>query len=85
MNVDTAGTWAILPPGTPLMAKTRQAVKLFDLSAATLYRLRARYPDFRALTIKSGKDVLYDVPRCYGWFAQYLGADLDIDGEGAGA
>lgn len=68
----------MLPPGTPLLAKTGQASKLFDMSPATLYRLRQRYPDFRALTVKTGKDVLYDVPRCYEWFGQFSGAELDI-------
>lgn len=76
--MDTAGTRAILPPGTPLLAKTAQAAKLFDLSVTALYRLRVSHPDFKALTIKTGREVLYDVPRCYAWFAQYLGADIDI-------
>lgn len=68
-----------LPPGTPLMAKTRQEVKIFDMSAATLYRLRQRYPDFAALTVRTGKDVLYDVPRCYEWFGQWLGAEIAVE------
>lgn len=73
--MDSAGTMAALPPGTPLLAKTRKAAQIFDMSAATLYRLRQRYPDFAALTVRTGKDVLYDVPRCYAWFARYLGTD----------
>ena len=77
--MDSAGTRAILPPGTPLLAKTRQAVKIFDISAATLYRLRMRYPDFAALTVRTGKDVLYDVLRCYEWFGQWLGAEIEAE------
>lgn len=76
--MDTAGARAMLPPGTPLLARTAEACKIFDLSPASLYRLRARYPDFRALTIKTGREVLYDVPRCYAWFAGWLGADLEV-------
>lgn len=66
-----------LPPGTPLIADTARASELFGLSASTLYRLRHSNPGFRALTIKSGKEVLYDIPRLYAWFAGYLGSELD--------
>lgn len=61
-----------------LLANTDRASELFGVSAATLYRLRARYPDFRACTLKTGKQVLYDVPRCYAWFAQFLGGELEV-------
>ena len=54
-------------------------MKIFDISAATLYRLRMRYPDFAALTVRTGKDVLYDVPRCYEWFGQWLGAEIEAE------
>ena len=67
-----------LPRGTPLLAPTAQAAEIFGLSAATLYRLRQRYPDFRALTVKTGREVLYDVPALYAWFRQFGGAELDI-------
>lgn len=67
---------ALLPPGTPLLARTERAAELFGLSVRTLYQMRVTYPDFRALTIKTGREVLYDVPRCYDWFSQYLGAEL---------
>lgn len=67
-----------LPRGTPLMAATGQAAEIFGISAATLYRLRQRYPDFRAMTVKTGREILYDVPQCYAWFRQFGGAELDI-------
>ena len=67
-----------LPKGTPLMARTEQAAEIFGVSASTLYRLRQRYPDFRAMTIKTGREVLYDVPALYAWFRQFGGAELDI-------
>ena len=67
-----------LPRGTPLLAPTGQAAEIFGLSAATLYRLRQRYPDFRGLTIKTGREILYDVPRCYEWFRGFGGAELEI-------
>ena len=67
-----------LPRGTPLMASTGQASEIFGVSKGSLYRLRKRYPDFRALTIKTGREVLFDVPRCYEWFRQFGGAELDI-------
>jgi hypothetical protein len=66
------------------LATTSIAAKIFGMSPATLYRLRVRYPDFRALTIKTGRTMLYDVPRCYEWFSMFLGGELDIEGE-AGA
>ena len=65
-----------LPPGTPLMATTPKAAEIFGRSPKTLYRLRNRYPDFRALTIKTGREVLFDIPRCYEWFQSWAGAEL---------
>ena len=72
------GTTAFLPPGTPLLAKAGQASEILGLSAKSLYRLRLTHPDFRALTIKTGREVLYDIPRCYAWFGLHLGAELEI-------
>ena len=66
-----------LPPGTPLMAKTSEATKLFGIGRTTLYKMRRDYPDFNALTVKANKDVLYDVPRCYQWFQDRCGGELD--------
>lgn len=75
--MDTAGTMAVLPPGTPLMAKTSEATRLFGMSRTTLYRLRRDHKDFKALTIKTGRDVLFDVPRVYEWLARFGGAEID--------
>ena len=67
-----------LPPGTPLLAATKQAGAILGMSPATLYRMRVQYPDFRALTIKTGKQVLYDIPRCYAWLGQFCGGELEV-------
>ena len=66
-----------LPAGTPLMAKTSEAVKLFGLSRTTLYRLRRDNAEFRDMTIKAGKNVLFDVPGVYRWLQQFGGGELD--------
>lgn len=75
----TAGTLAVLPPGTPLMAKTPRAAELFDISPRQLRNLRLAHKDLNALTVKVGRDVYYDVPKCYAWFGEYLGASIDVD------
>lgn len=67
-----------LTNGTPLLARTADATKIFGLSVSTLQRLRVQYPDFRALTIKTGREVLYDVPKCYKWFGTWEGSELSI-------
>lgn len=77
--MDTAGTMAILPPNTPLLAKTARAVEIFDIPRNQLLKLRRMYPDFPA--VKVGRDVYYDIPRCYAWFGEYLGATIET-GEG---
>ena len=66
-----------LPMNIPLIAKTSDAARLFGVARTTLYRLRRDHPDFRELTIKSGREVLYDVPRCYQWFQQRCGGELE--------
>lgn len=66
-----------LPQGTPLMAKTSEATRLFGMSRTTLYRLRRDHKDFKALTIKTGREVLFDVPRVYEWFQQYGGGEIE--------
>lgn len=66
-----------LPTGTPLLAKTERAAEIFGVSAKTLYRMRVHYPDFDKLTIKTGREVLFDVPRCYEWFGRYLGGQIE--------
>ena len=64
-----AGNMALLPPGTPLLAKTPRAAALFDFSERQLYDFRKRYPVFPANKI--GRDVYFDVPRCYAWFDEH--------------
>lgn len=70
-------TTIILPPDMPLMAKTADAVRLFGVGRTTLYKLRRDHKDFRDMTIKTGREVLFDVPRVYKWFQQYGGGELD--------
>ena len=69
-------TTIILPPDMPLLAKTSDAVKLFGVGRTTLYRLRRDHKEFRDMTIKTGKNVLFDVPRVYKWFQQFGGDEL---------
>ena len=61
---------------TPLFAKTADAVRLFGVGRTTLYRLRRDHPDFKALTIKTGREVLFDVPMVYKWFQQFGGGEM---------
>lgn len=70
-------TTIILPPDTPLLAKTSDAVKLFGVGRTTLYRLRRDHAEFRDMTIKTGREVLFDVPRVYKWFQQFGGGELE--------
>ena len=70
-------TTIILPPDMPLMAKTADAARLFGVGRTTLYKLRRDNKDFRALTIKTGREVLFDVPQVYKWFQQYGGGELE--------
>lgn len=66
-----------LPVNTPLMAKTADAVRLFGLSRTTLYRMRRDFPDFKAFTIKTGREILFDVPKVYEWLQTRCGGELD--------
>lgn len=77
--MDTAGTKSILPPGTPLLAKTPRAAKLFDISERQLRYLRTSHKDLDALTVKVGRDRLWDVPKCYAWFGEYLGTSIETN------
>lgn len=63
---------------TPLYATTEKAVKLFSRSRTTLYMMRKKYPDFRALTIKTGREVLFDVPGVYAWFQKFGGGEMEL-------
>lgn len=67
-------------PGAPLLAKTPRAAALFDVTPRQLYNLRRDYPALAALTLKIGRDVYYDVPKCYAWFGEYLGDQIQTGG-----
>lgn len=75
--MDSAGTMAILPPNTPLLAKTPRAAEIFDVTPRQLYNLRKTRPDFKLLTVRVGRDIYYDVPKCYAWFGNLLGTDIE--------
>lgn len=67
----------MLPPGTPLFATIDRAAELFGESPTTLRQLRLQYEDFPAGKFGSNNQkLLFDVPRCYAWFARQLGTDL---------
>jgi len=67
----------ILPPGTPLIVDIDTAAQLFGESPATLRALRLANPDFPAGKLgRNNQKLLFDVPRCYQWFARQLGTDL---------
>lgn len=74
--MDSAGTMTILPPGTPLFADIDRAAELFGESPTTLRQLIRRHEDFPAGKFgRNNNKLLFDVPRCYAWFARYLGTD----------
>lgn len=74
--METAGTLAILPPGTPLLVDINGAAELFGVSVRMLRILRAEHEDFPAGQLHGGtSNILFDVPRCYAWFARHLGTD----------
>lgn len=70
------GTTNSFPP-VPLFVTTRDAVRLFSIGRTRLYELRKDHEDFRALTIKTGRDVLFDTMRCYQWFKDHCGGELE--------
>lgn len=57
-----------LSPEMPLLAKSPRAAQIFDISERKLYDLRKAYPDMPI--VKIGRDLYYDVPRCYEWFGK---------------
>ena len=67
----------MLQSNVPLFAKTADAARLFGVGRTTLYKLRRDHKDFRDMTVQTGREVLYDVPRCYQWFQQRCGDELD--------
>ena len=70
-------TTIILPPDMPLFATTKDAAKLFGIGRTKLFEMRRDIPEFRALTLKTGKTVLFDVPRTYQWMQQFCGGELE--------
>lgn len=70
------GTTNSFPP-MPLFATTKDVARLFGQGRTTLYRLRRDNPEFRGLTIKTGREVLFDVPRVYKWFQDHCGGELE--------
>lgn len=67
----------ILPPGTPLFVTIDRAAELFGESPTTLRQLRLQYEDFPAGKFgRNNQKLLFDVPRCYAWFARMLGTDV---------
>lgn len=76
-GLEGAGTITILPPGTPLIVGIDKAAELFSVSATTLRKLYAMHDDFPAGKLgENNSSLLFDVTRCYAWFARYLGTDL---------
>ena len=66
-----------LPPGTPLIADIDKAAELFGQCPTALRQLRLAHADFPAGKMgKNNNKLLFDVPRCYAWFARRLGTDL---------
>ena len=74
--MDSAGTLAILPPGTPLIVGIDKASEIFDVSKSTLQKLYALHDDFPAGKLgENNSKLMFDVMRCYAWFARDLGTD----------
>jgi hypothetical protein len=71
------GTTIIVPQGTPLFATTKDAARLFGIGRTKLFEMRRDIPEFRALTLKTGKTVLYDIPRTYQWLQRFCGGELE--------
>ena len=61
----------------PLFASTQEVSRLFGIGRTKLFELRRDHPELKAMTLKTGKQVLYDVPRCYQWFQDHCGGELE--------
>ena len=61
----------------PLFASTQEVSRLFGIGRTKLFELRRDHPELKAMTLKTGKQVLYDVPRCYRWFQDHCGGELE--------
>lgn len=66
-----------LPPNTPLFAPTNEAARLFGVGRTKLWELRRDHPELQAMTIKTGKQILFNVPQTYEWFVQRQGGELE--------
>lgn len=66
-----------LPPGVPLFATTTQMAKLFGVGRTKLFELRRNHPELKAMTVKTGRDVLYNVAAVYEWFQERCGGELE--------
>ena len=61
----------------PLFASTQEVSRMFGIGRTKLFELRRDHPELKAMTLKTGKQVLYDVPRCYRWFQDHCGGELE--------
>lgn len=61
----------------PLFATTKEASRLFGIGRTKLFEMRKTIPEFNELTIKTGREVLFDVPRVYRWFQDRCGGELE--------
>ena len=61
----------------PLFASTQEVSRMFGIGRTKLFELRRDHPELKAMTLKTGKQVLYDVPRCYQWFQDHCGGELE--------
>jgi hypothetical protein len=66
-----------LPPGMPLFATTTETSRLFGVGRTKLFQLRRDHPELKAMTVKTGRDVLYDVAAVYKWFQDRCGGELE--------
>ena len=67
----------VLPIDAPLFASTKDASRLLGIGRTKLFEMRRDIPEFKALTLKTGNTVLYDIPRAYQWLQQFCGGELD--------
>ena len=66
-----------LPPNTPLFAPTNETARLFGIGRTKLWELRRDHPELKAMTIKTGKQILFNVLQTYEWFVQRQGGELE--------
>ena len=58
-------------------AGKKKAAEIFDTSERKIDYLRKKYKDFPCF--KFGGSIMFDIPRCYDWFSDFLGGKLDMD------